>query len=402
VSLLERVKQRAPELDITLVAYWQPWVAWKYRTEIGRMSAVLRSKGIHQVNIPAAVIPSRHFLYRTTLFPVLHRWLRLLFKTSLGNRFDIVHCRGYLASFIAAEIKSRYGYRVVFDMRSFWPKEHVSIGAWTMEDGIYDMWDRIETFTMRHSDAVVVVSAPMLKQVAEKAPSTLAVDIPICVDTAVFKFDETARAVGRRDLGWGDRRIIVYQGSLGLLNANIREVAEYLVLISQLDLSARFLILTANTTVDVVELLKHEGLQPERFAVRHPATAQELAGWLSAADAGIHAMSPGPDSPTRLSAKVVEYLSCGLPVIVNQWVGAAAELVKSRDVGAVIDVADREGARASVEALFSRVGELSERSRALAVEKFSVDRCAGEYADLYRTMFDKIGGPVGRPERDSQ
>lgn len=391
VSLLRRVKEIAPDLDLSLHAYWQPWVGWKFRAEIEEMSAELRAAGIEQENSYGAVIPSRHFMYRTELFPVLHRWVRRLMRRSIARRYDIIHCRGYLGSLVVAELKPEFGHKLVFDMRSLWPKEHVSIGAWRTDDAIYKMWDRFETFTLRSSDAIVGVSGGMIEHVAEKGMADRAIEIPICVDTEIFKFVPDSRRARRRELGWGERRIIAYQGSLGLLNVNIEEVAEYFAFLSRLIPDLRFLVLTSNLTVDIPDIFQRNGLREDQFAIRHPHGAADLAGWLSAADAGIHAMSPGPDSATRLGVKVVEYLSCGLPVIVNPWVGAAADLVRSRDVGSVVDMAEGERARIGVESLFERADELRQRSRAVAVERFSVDGCAMRYVDVYRKLLMEGG-----------
>lgn len=392
ISLLKEIRRLAPEFEIALLAYWQPWVGWKFRSEIDQLGRELRSAGIELRNSYGAVIPSRHFMYRAELFPVLHRWGRFLLARSLPRGQDVIHCRGYFPSFIAAELKPESGYKLIFDMRSIWPKEHVSIGTWTTSDEIYHLWDGIETFTLGRSDAAVGVSPAMLEHVAEKNTGARPVEIPIAVDTDVFHFDEESRAAHRRELGWSDRRVIAYQGSLGLLNANIEEVAEYFGFISKVLPAVRFLILTSNRTVDIREILHRHGLGDEHFAIRHPADSRELAGWLSSADAGIHAMSPGPDSATRLGAKVVEYLSCGLPVIVNRWVGAAAALVSEADVGTVIDITDPEAAGPAIESLFARSDELRRRAREIAVERFSVAECAARYIQLYRHIVDE-GGP---------
>lgn len=67
--------------------------------------------------------------------------------------------------------------------------------------------------------------AEEISRISEKAN---AVEIPICVDTNVFRPDNEARARRRDELGLNSRKIIAYQGSLGLLNRNIVEVTEYL------------------------------------------------------------------------------------------------------------------------------------------------------------------------------
>ena len=191
-------------------------------------------------------------------------------------------------------------------------------------------------------------------------------------------------------MGWGERKILTYQGSLGLLNQNIIEVAEYFSYILGLMPDVRYLILTQNRSVNIAEVMRSHGISPEQFKVIHPLSA-DLPGWLSGADAGVHAMSPGPDSSTRLGVKVVEYLSCGLPVIVNPHVGAAAELVRAENVGVVLEVTEGEEGRAKLKSMFDRVGILRGRARVVAEARFSVESCALGYTSLYHSLPDRDG-----------
>lgn len=388
VSLLRQIKLQAPRNEITLVAIWQPWVAYKYRAEISNLEKLLRGDGIDMTSHATAIIPSRYFLYQPKLLWILQSWATLILRYALGRKFDVVHCRSYLPSYIAARLKHRAGFRVIFDMRSLWPKEHVTIGVWKETDDAYKMWQEIERYTLQAADAAVVVSQPMLEIVQSEVPSSHAHLIPICVDTAKFRFDPLARVQRRAELGWQEGSIVVYQGSLGLMNSNIAEVAEYLALIGRTVAQVRFLILTSNRTVDIQAVLAEHGIASSQYAIRHPSRS-ELPEWLSAADAGIHAMSPGPDSATRMGVKVVEYLSCGLPLILNRHVGAAAAITREYGVGLVIDVAAPDDAAHQLADLFVKASGMRERCGLLAREMFSVEACARAYLSLYRALYDQ-------------
>jgi glycosyltransferase involved in cell wall biosynthesis len=104
----------------------------------------------------------------------------------------------------------------------------------------------------------------------------------------------------------------------------------------------------------------------------------------------MHVMSKGPDSHTRLGVKVVEYLSCGLPVIVNSNVGGAAHVISVHDVGAVVDL----GHPASIDRLrrlFQCAPAMRERCRAVAESEFSVAASAARWVALYREL-GRAGG----------
>lgn len=385
ISLLREIKRQAPEIDLTLVAFWQPWVVSRYKRELAEMHSELGLSGIRMEDYPRAIIPSRHFFYSTRLFPILYWWGKRMFRRGLGRRFGIVHARSYFASSIAAELKQALGYRCIFDMRSLWPKEHVTIGAFTMQDAVYQMWHELERKTVLASDASVGVSDAMIEEIHRVAPDARGILIPICVDTGEFHYDERARETIRAEHNWGGRPVIVYQGSLGLLNRNIENVAEYFALIKELRPDAYFVILTSGSPTMVADAMQRHGLDSTHFMVRE-ARSPELCRWLSAADAGIHVMSYGPDSPTRLGVKFVEYLSCGLPVLVNAAVGAAAELVDRHQVGAIIDLEQKQATQRCLNELLSGSSEVRQRCRRLAEELFSVEACARRYVDLYKTI----------------
>jgi glycosyltransferase involved in cell wall biosynthesis len=383
IALLKEIRKRAPDIEIDLLAIWQPWVMRGFGAEIRAMRTELAAAGIRQIDLPWALIPTRHFAYRAPLFPLLRLWLRLLMRLALRRRYDVVHCRGYLPSYGAALARGALGHRLVFDMRSLWPKEHVTIGAWRTEDAINRQWERLETFTVAAADASIGVSPAMVDEIRKISPLGHAVHVPICVDLGEMNFDAAARTARRAELGWQTNPVIAYQGSLGLLNSNLVEVAEYLKLVRAALPSARFIVLTANVGADVDGVMERFGISRQEYAVRHPAR-HELAGWLSAADAGIHAMSAGPDSATRLGVKIVEYLSCALPIVVNPHVGAAAELVREHGVGVVIDSPDVATVRAQIAELLATHPVPSQRARQLAAGTFSLQACADRYIALYR------------------
>ena len=102
-------------------------------------------------------------------------------------------------------------------------------------------------------------------------------------------------------------------------------------------------------------------------------------------------MSAGPDSATRLGVKVVEYLSCSLPIIVNAYVGAAAALVNEHAVGIVLGDCDDAALRLRLLRLFSTSRVPDGRACELATNMFSLQSCACRYTGLYREIMATHG-----------
>lgn len=394
MDVLTAVRDQDASIDITLIAFWQPWVAREFAIPLRQMRDQLARVGIQQIDHVTAYVPSRHFLYRRSLFPVLDAWGRIIFARALGGGFDVIHARSYFASYMAARLKKRFRHRLIFDMRSLFPLEHVTVGRWRVGDRRYRMWREIEAWTMARAEATVGVSSGMMDEIHRINPSARAALIPIAVDTGRFRYSEDARRRIRTALGLGERLVVAYQGSLGRKSQgnNIDNYAPYFRRILAMRPDAHFLVLTPNTDVGIERVLGDWGIGPAQLTVRE-SSAQELPDYLSAADFGMHVMSPGPDSHTRLGVKVTEYLSCGLPILVNSNVGAAAELAREHDVGAVVDLAAPNADRVLADFL-NTLTDKRPRCRPLAEHLFSVERCAEAYRELYHEVC--AGAPAGQ------
>ncbi len=53
------------------------------------------------------------------------------------KRFEIVHCRSYIASIAGLSMKKKYGIKFLFDMRGFWADERVDGNLWNLKNPLY-------------------------------------------------------------------------------------------------------------------------------------------------------------------------------------------------------------------------------------------------------------------------
>ncbi|MBL0272548.1 MAG: hypothetical protein IPQ06_05620 [Chitinophagaceae bacterium] len=51
-------------------------------------------------------------------------------KLHRKKKFDLVHCRSYIAAELGLKFKKRFGIQFLFDMRGFWADEKKDSGAW--------------------------------------------------------------------------------------------------------------------------------------------------------------------------------------------------------------------------------------------------------------------------------
>lgn len=387
ISLLKEIKGQSPELDITLVMYWQPWVALKYKEAIKDIRDELSKSGIYMKSYSWAIIPCRYFLYKFYLFPILYCWAYLLFKSTLSHHFDVLHCRSYFESLMGAVLKKKKGWSLIFDMRSLFPEENITKGAFTPQDKSFKMWKMFEKYIIKSADVTIGVSQPMIDDVLHIAPQANAILVPCCVDTTIFSLNKQIRSEYRKTNGWDKKMVIVYEGSLSFSSwNNIRNYLMSFSFILEIRPDAHFLIITPSKDIDFPAMMSEYGIIKSQYTVKE-AMGSELSGWLSASDIGLQVMSRVADSHTRLGIKFVEYLSCGLPVIVNSNVGGAANIINKKGVGAVIDLEDKKEAIKTINTLFSNLPILKDRCTKTAKDIFSTKVCAQRYIQIYSNLY---------------
>ena len=392
-SVLREILKQGNPFEITVVAIWQPWVYWRYRNLLIETRKKLLADGISLENWPIALFPNRFFLYNRYALPALYICFKFAFRFLDLSRFDIVHSRSYFPSLIVASLKKScdYKYKCIFDMRSLFPEEYITVGKWNINSSIYKLWKDYERLAVMNSDEFIAVSGAMKGEADKIIVGRESRLITLAADTNKMSFDQTARNCIRQQMGWEQKFVVVYQGSLGFdgLWNNINNYMEYFSRMLAVKDELHMLFVTPAVSPLFWEAVDKYGI--DRSKITFVEEPKNLSEWLSASDAGIHVMSPGPDGHTRLGVKVVEYLSCGLPVITNSNVGAAADFAESHDVGIRLDLGDDFGMQLSrfLDASYSR-----ERLSDVAREHFSIGKIAGSYANLYLCMLSPPVQPL--------
>jgi glycosyltransferase involved in cell wall biosynthesis len=207
--------------------------------------------------------------------------------------------------------------------------------------------------------------------------------IPISANEMFFNFDSVVRFKRRHELGWHREVIFVYSGSLGLSGINITALVDlfrYALSYS----GARLLILSDEANEKIQSLLSTVPVRPSHFAVIRP-DPEEIGEWLSTADVGLHALPRQLDSDTRLGTKVVEYWASGLPVIVNNYVGAACSYIQeNRYLGRAINFDEK---LPGIEALVSEIVETPRgQIQSFAREHFRGAGIAAKYLQAYKNV----------------
>jgi glycosyltransferase involved in cell wall biosynthesis len=316
----------------------------------------------------------RFFLY--SFF--VTKWFSIIFYTCIkSQQFDIIHARSYWPTISVL----KHNIPIIFDLRSLWLLENLSTGDICLNSKSYYYWKQIEIDCLSNSYASTCVSSAMIDYINNIVPNTKTELIPISVSEKNFTFNKFNRVKNRNFLNWNENVIFVYSGSFGQSGININAITNLFKIIINTNDNFRILIITSEKNEYINKIMYDQCVDSKKFTIIHPKL-NNISSWLDCSDIGIHALPIQLDFSTRLGTKVVEYWVNGLPVIVNQNVGAAADYIKKYKIGYVYnDISDNNN-------LENIISELLTYDRMnisnFAKENFSVKIISLKYLKIYQ------------------
>ncbi len=352
--------------------------------DIAEQKRELADQGIEWDALPYHKTPSS----MATAYDVLTG--SLFVRRKIRERsLDVVHGRIHVATLMGAlarKFSSRKP-KLIFDIRGFFPEEYTDAGVWPENGLLYRCAKRVEKWLMDQADGFVVLT--------DKARSLLWPDgsekpvevIPCCVDFAT-RFPESAsraRDAMREKLGLQGRTVYTHIGALGGLYLS-KEMADLLAVARELDPRTFALFLTQSDPTEIVRLLKDRGFSESDLFVGR-AAPDEVPQYLAASDVGLSFVKATYATQSRSPTKIPEYLASGLPIIANSGVGDVDELIRTENVGVLIDRFERESYQNAIYALRRFRIDIGPRCREVALRRFDLETVGGErYRRLYGSL----------------
>lgn len=350
----------------------------------------------------------------------------------LGTGLDLMHARSYPAALAARLAARRGGIPLLFDMRGLWAEERVDGGLWPPGGLLYATTKRVERDLLRDAAGVVTLTEASVPVVGELMAESGASEtplrvIPTCVDTRRFRplrrsggppggvegetgregeigrEDETGRDDDPADPGGGgrtarpDESVLAYVGSVGTWYM-LREMLELGREWVRLAPGGRLLFLVNQGADEVRRLADEIGIPSEALelrGVRHEEVPVALAG----VRATYFLIRPAPSKVASSPTKFGEALALGLPVLLNEGVGDAADVAREDRVGVVVRGFDGVYYRRAVRELLELLDEpgVPERCRRAAEARYALERGVEAYDAFYREIVagrDGVGGGV--------
>ncbi|MFL6727015.1 MAG: glycosyltransferase family 4 protein [Sphingomicrobium sp.] len=309
------------------------------------------------------------------------------------QRFDLVHCRSYMAALVGHSLKRRFGLPFLFDMRGFWADERIERGFWPSGNALfgaaYRFFKRWEVRFFRDADAIVSLTDSARREIESwpdlRRPSAPISVIPCCVDLQLFDpAGGKARAAGRRRLGLADDQpVLLYVGSLGpgyVIDAMFGLFRAFRAARS----GGRYLFVSNHSRAEVLELARPYSIDPDEI-ITIAARREEMPALIAAGDIGVSIIEPTFAAKASCPTKVAEMLAMGVPVIANSGVGDMAELIGESGAGVVLERFDDE----SLAAAFRKIegsGISREQVRAIACRCLALEAGVERYDAIYRSI----------------
>ena len=310
--------------------------------------------------------------------------IRLASRLIKRDKIELVHARAHIPAVIALNLKRRFGLKMIFDVRGLMAEEYIDAGHWQASSVAARMTKNMEARVLRKTDGIVTLTDALWEVMREwpalHRRSVVHETIPCCIDQELFCLDPKAREARRTELGISDRFVLVYSGSIGGWYMT-DEMAGFFAVLKQQRLNGFFLWLTTGPPKIVEDAMAQLRIGATDYAVRRISN-REVGSFLNAADLGIAFYRPGVSRLGTSPVKVSEYLSCGLPVVINSGIGDTDDLIERKKIGAVVKNFNQQEYADAVSAVL----DLSENN---AAARQSVRAAAEEHFDLRRVGIER-------------
>lgn len=359
------------------------------RLEIAHLKKELAEQGIEWHYLKYHKTPR----LLATIFDLFRGLLFCLYHISAG-KVRIVHMRGVTPGSIMLFIPRIFGFKLLFDMRGRLAEEMAAGGLWKEEELPYKLIKFAEKKLLRKADAVTVLTKRHLKYNRtlgyfreRNIPTEM---IPCCVDTDKFHPDETLARKLKDDLGLQGEFLLMYPGKLSTFYLVDCMLDFYLVLLENIP-DALFFILTPDDPADLLSKADDRGIDRGRLKIFRNVKFELMPQYLRLADAGIffiNAYNKLGSSPIKLG----EFLSSGVPVIVNPGVGDTEEVVRNDRVGVVVESFEGHSYVKAIADLFELKKEgntLRERCRSVATKQLSLVSGSEKYYEIYSALVEE-------------
>jgi len=317
--------------------------------------------------------------------------LFLSYRLIKKNNIQIVHARMVVPATICALLSKMLKFKWIYDMRGLVAEEYVGHGSWRHNGIKYKVVKIMEKQCLMSADSITVLTHRQKEFILDldfmQGILTPIEVIPCCADLDIFKaksFDDNLLQDTLEP--YLDKFVLTYVGSIGSCYL-LPEMFDFFLSLKKKVANAHFLFLTHSNPDLVIDTAIEKGVDDSSLTVI-PSDYDKIPEWLSICDAGIYFIN----SYMKLGScpiKFAEYLSCGLPVVLNPGIGDTDTIVNTNNIGVVVKGFNQKEYNSSIDKLLTLINndsELNSRCYSVANDEFSLIKGSQKYLSIYSSL----------------
>ncbi len=320
-------------------------------------------------------------------FSSLSRVVATGVKAALTHRPWLVHSRSSLPAFPAVLLKKFFRTIYLYDADSLLSEEYADTEHLARESYGFRFLASGERAARTNADRIIVLTEVLKRDYIEKFDVKVPVDvIPCCVEIGRFQSNPDDREMRRREIGLTDEPLLIYVGKSGSWYM-IEEIFQLLKAAHEMDDRFRLLIISQDDPENFRSIAGKTGISESAYFIRS-AEFNDVASWMSAADAAVSFIKPATSKRGSSPVKIAEYLASGLPVIANRCVGDIDELITKNGVGTLVDGFDDNSYKKALKET-EALGDVSQKCREVAMREFDLETVGiVRYRNIYLQLLN--------------
>lgn len=308
------------------------------------------------------------------------------------KKFDLIHCRSYVAAEAGVKLLQRTGVPYLFDMRGFWVDERVDSGIWNLKNPLYKLFYKIykkkekKYFSQaRHIISLTRKGKEELVNHYHVQAEKISV-IPCCADLAHFNFKKinvADKEKARKSLGINESdKVLSYLGSLGGWYMTGEMLDFFAVLVKEIP-TAKFLFITQDDKNSIINKAIERGIDAAAIIVQ-PASRNEVPLYVSVSDWSIFLIKDLYSKKASSPTKQGEIMAMGVPIICND-IGDTGSIVKETNAGIVINRFDSATYTAAIKELL-QIASSKESIREGSEKFYDLGNGVATYLTAYKEI----------------
>ena len=312
------------------------------------------------------------------------------------NKFDIAHCRSYIAAFVGLYMKNKYNVKFVFDMRGFYADERVDGNIWNTNNFIYktvyNFFKKKESIFLHKADYTVSLTNSAKKIIGnwkefknQKLPIEV---IPCCADLSLFspknisisrvEFYKNKLKISDNDF------IILYLGSIGTWYM----LDEMLIFFKRLLIkkpNAKFLFVSFDNSNLIKKTAEKNSVPLDKIIIQK-ADRDDVPSLISLSNISIFFIKPVFSKKASSPTKLAEIMGMGIPVICNSNVGDVDEIISKTQAGLIVNNFSIKEFDKTIDSIDEKLTISKEKIINSAKQYFSLQMGIEKYAKIYDTL----------------